>query len=672
MTSASAPLSVKPRAGDPAEERRVGGRTVLRAVAAAIRTDPIVQLTLFAFAAFAVLYTAPFIAVEQRQSMMESSSLSLVFLAVLLVALRLGLRRVEDPAERRFWSDLSVAIGCWIGAVLFPLAPLPEVVLLIGEEALYAAYYVAFVLALERQPHLRPDERPKGALLGWPVFAIFVSGLFAYFSAIPFIVNRQEYDSLLPTTYLLLILDAFITAKVLDLCWRAEPLRWQVHYALLALTSALFFYNDLYNLPFYAAHTDRTWQLPEALLWNFQFVLLVLAARLRHQPFPTGAAAGKARRDAFAEVRESTLVVALLFPCVHFAAYTLDYLDQPSKPSRDLLMLAWLCVLGTVALLQHRRLEQRHSRLDISTATMSAEIAWREEMMRERERLIAELEAHNTELEARNAEMERFNYSLSHDLKSPLITIRGFLGLLRKEATSGDLGGLRRTLRRIRNAADHMGRLLEQVLELSRIGRIEGPPEEVAMLELAHQAASEVICRAATPGRPGGGKMIHLEIEVDPALPVVTGHRRRLAEALVELLDNAARFMGPQQSPRIKIGCRRDGNATVFEVRDNGIGIDQRYRDQIFGLFDRLDQGGEGTGIGLARVRRIVEMHGGRIWVESDGRQRGSIFCFTLAPREPPPPAELLGPTPPSHKTAVEKSDGLPAPSAAGGSEATD
>ncbi len=90
--------------------------------------------------------------------------------------------------------------------------------------------------------------------------------------------------------------------------------------------------------------------------------------------------------------------------------------------------------------------------------------------------------------------------------------------------------------------------------------------------------------------------------------------------------------MGAQPRPRIEVGCRRGGGETVVYVRDNGIGIDERYREQIFGLFDRLDLATEGTGIGLARVRRIVEMHGGRIWIESNRSGRGSSFCFTLMP----------------------------------------
>jgi len=96
------------------------------------------------------------------------------------------------------------------------------------------------------------------------------------------------------------------------------------------------------------------------------------------------------------------------------------------------------------------------------------------------------------------------------------------------------------------------------------------------------------------------------------------------------LIDNALKYMGEQKHPLVEIGSRRDGDEAVFFVRDNGMGIDRNYAEKIFGLFEQLDPKAEGTGIGLALVKRIVEVHGGRIWLESEGQGRGSTFCFTL------------------------------------------
>jgi signal transduction histidine kinase len=233
----------------------------------------------------------------------------------------------------------------------------------------------------------------------------------------------------------------------------------------------------------------------------------------------------------------------------------------------------------------------------------------------ERERLIAELEA-------RNAELERFTYTVSHDLKSPLITIGGFLGFLEKDALSGNVGRLQADIQRIKDAADKMRNLLDDLLELSRIGRLMNPPRQVAYTEIVAEALALV-----------GGRMSDRGVSVDvaPELPAVYGDRARLVEVLQNLLDNACKFMGDQPRPRIEIGHCTQGAERVFYVRDNGIGIDPRYHRQVFGLFEKLESTGEGTGIGLALVKRIIEVHGGRVWVESEGAGKGATFYFTLS-----------------------------------------
>jgi signal transduction histidine kinase len=120
-------------------------------------------------------------------------------------------------------------------------------------------------------------------------------------------------------------------------------------------------------------------------------------------------------------------------------------------------------------------------------------------------------------------------------------------------------------------------------------------------------------------------------VSIPPDLPVVCGDRPRLLSVMQNLLDNAAKFMGDQPEPNIQIGARMDGDEAICWVRDNGIGIDPRYHERIFGLFEKLNSDSkEGTGIGLALAKRIVEAHGGRIWVESDGRGRGATFYFSI------------------------------------------
>ena len=121
-----------------------------------------------------------------------------------------------------------------------------------------------------------------------------------------------------------------------------------------------------------------------------------------------------------------------------------------------------------------------------------------------------------------------------------------------------------------------------------------------------------------------------VRVEISPDLPAVFGDRSRLREVLLNLIDNGVKYMGDQPRPRIEIGARLGEGETICYVRDNGMGIEPRFHEKIFGLFDQLDKKAGGSGIGLALAKRIVEVHGGRIWVESDGPGRGSTFCFAM------------------------------------------
>jgi len=242
----------------------------------------------------------------------------------------------------------------------------------------------------------------------------------------------------------------------------------------------------------------------------------------------------------------------------------------------------------------------------------------------ERENLIAELER-------KNAELERFAYTVSHDLKSPLVTIRGHMGLLRRDIAEGNTEQIEGDMARIADAAGKMYQLLNEVLELSRIGHKLNPPEDVPLGELARETVELVAGKIAQRG---------VEVRIAPDLPVVHGDRPRLREALQNLVENAVKWMGDQPDPLIEIGARTEGDRVVCRVRDNGVGIDPRFHEKIFGLFEKLDAASEGTGVGLALVKRIIEVHGGRIRLESEGAGRGSTFCFTLPPGGNPPPAD--------------------------------
>ena len=229
------------------------------------------------------------------------------------------------------------------------------------------------------------------------------------------------------------------------------------------------------------------------------------------------------------------------------------------------------------------------------------------------------------ELESKNAELERFTYTVSHDLKSPLVTITGFLGFLEKDAMAGDAAKVKSNIHRITNAAHRMQALLNDLLELSRIGRLMNTPENIPFNEIVNEAVDRV-----------RGKLdeINAIIEIQRGMPIVYGDRVRLIEVIQNLVENAAKYYIPKARTRIEVGARvHSEKPTVFFVRDNGIGIAPEYHDNIFGLFNKLDPKAEGTGIGLTLVKRIIEVHGGRIWVESEAG-KGATFYFTLPKKQ--------------------------------------
>jgi signal transduction histidine kinase len=282
-------------------------------------------------------------------------------------------------------------------------------------------------------------------------------------------------------------------------------------------------------------------------------------------------------------------------------------------------------IIGIIALDGHQlgKFSERHAQLAVTYANQVA-------IALENARLFSDLQTELlvrkkliSELENKNAELERFTYTVSHDLKSPLFTIRGFLGYLEQDALSNNYERFKSDLQRITDATNKMQTLLNELLELSRIGRLKNEPTEFSFEELAHEAADLVQGRIMERG---------IAVHVDPNLPCVYGDRPRLVEVLQNLLDNAAKFMGDQTEPRIEIGQSGEDaehGMPIFYVRDNGMGVSPDHHDRIFGLFNKLDPRTDGTGVGLALVKRIIEVHGGRIWIESEVG-KGATFFFSL------------------------------------------
>lgn len=242
------------------------------------------------------------------------------------------------------------------------------------------------------------------------------------------------------------------------------------------------------------------------------------------------------------------------------------------------------------------------------------DVTAQEVIRREQEKL-------TTELESKNAELERFVYTVSHDLKTPLVTINGYIGLLQQAIDANDVDRINSDLMQITRAANSMAELLDGLLELSRIGHIINPPEAGSLGYLVRNAVDIVREKMVARG---------IELEIDDDMPQYWGDSLRLLEVFQNLLENAIKFMGDQPTPRIRISAVKNDSEVICKVQDNGIGIDPRYHDRIFNLFERLNPEIEGTGIGMSLVHRIIKAHGGTISVESVGEQQGCTIVFSL------------------------------------------
>jgi light-regulated signal transduction histidine kinase (bacteriophytochrome) len=226
-----------------------------------------------------------------------------------------------------------------------------------------------------------------------------------------------------------------------------------------------------------------------------------------------------------------------------------------------------------------------------------------------------------TRLEAANKELEAFAYSVSHDLRAPLRHINGFMELLQLKMGAAIDEQSRHYMETISDAAQKMGLLIDDLLSFSRMGRKAIAFQPVALGPLVNEVIAELEPDAA-------GRNIDWRIG---ELPTVRGDAAMLRMVLTNLMANALKYTRPREQAEIEIGCQAGEKETIFFIRDNGVGFNMAYADKLFGVFQRLHRAEEfeGTGIGLATVRRIIARHGGRAWAEGKIDQ-GASFYFSL------------------------------------------
>lgn len=234
-------------------------------------------------------------------------------------------------------------------------------------------------------------------------------------------------------------------------------------------------------------------------------------------------------------------------------------------------------------------------------------IAWREKMV--------------MELEENNLELEQIIYTISHDFKNPLVTLKMFLGSLESDLRSGDDEKTKKDLQYLISAADKLGILFDDVLDYSRAGKTAYRPEVISL----NQITEEVVLFLKKLIDETGAQIV-----IASDMPDVYADRMRLRQVLHNLLENAIKFSRENTAPKISVTAEQQNDEVICRIKDNGIGIDPRFHEKVFNLFDRLETDLPGSGLGLALVKRILEIESGRIWIESNEKESGAVFCFIL------------------------------------------
>jgi len=376
----------------------------------------------------------------------------------------------------------------------------------------------------------------------------------------------------------------------------------------------------------------------------------LLAAKVGNLPLPLGASLNTARadgrgvdgRDGNALLSEGKRLTvrasASTVPFTVLVTLPLAGIYTPIARSAAMILLADFIILAAAAALalylaRHLRGRVRDLRtaaLQMASGDLDHPVPLRgkdelADLARALEQMRANLKDREERLQEANSELESFAYSVSHDLRAPLRGIAGFSAILMEEHGEGLGEAGAGLLTRVDDGARKMGELIDGLLQFSRVSRVELNRQMTDMDALLREVLVDYKAQLESQG---------IELAVH-RLGLAACDRGAFTHVFSNLISNAVKYTRSQPLPRIEIGCEESGGETVYYVRDNGIGFDMKYADKLTQVFQKLHPKYEGSGVGLAIVKRVVEKHGGKLWLVSAPGQ-GATFFFSL-PKTPPP-----------------------------------
>ncbi|VVB65189.1 Methanogenesis regulatory histidine kinase FilI [uncultured archaeon] len=545
--------------------------------------------------------------------------------ACLLYAARRSVGR-----SRSAWTVLAVAqIANTVGEALWTVIegglhqnPFPS----LADAGFLIFYPLMFYPLFAVGAFLQPDvpltsrERLK-ILLDAGIVIIAATSLFWVFLIAPVIASNEAINLRLALSVAYPVMDLVLFVALMEVLSRKlrSPGKDPLFFIVLSIAVVI-----LTDVIFSVQIRDGTY-VSGSLLdtgWLVSRMLLGLAGVLQAGSSPIDSTVNNSTALSVFRNRRTTWAPYLPYLGIGAAAILLVWGYDHSLHVPFSILSGYICVfVGLMAIRQKLTLDENNQLLTTTLAEIDLRKQAEASLQKAHDELDLRVKERTAELESRNAEMERFVYTVSHELRTPLISVGGVVGFLKKDLENEDAQRIETDLRLIGNALTRMDQLLGETLELSRIGRIVNQLEDVSFDEIV----SEALDRAGTSIMVRG---VNVSV-ADGLLPLVRVDKMRIVEVLTNLIENSVKYMGDQSDPRIEIGYRSDEGQTIFFVRDNGIGIDPSQHDKVFELFYKVDNKTGGTGAGLAIVKRIIEVHGGKIWIES-GLEKGCTVCFTL------------------------------------------